>query len=138
MKPLDALTAIRGSIGLATLFAPRLVTWSIASPRAPREELRYVMRIWAARNLAFAVATRAAPSDAALGSWLRANVAIDVLDLASGVVYARRVRPGVRGAAFATLPPALAAGLGVAAAARGPDGGGSRTGEDDPTARSTP
>jgi hypothetical protein len=135
VKPLDALTAVRGSIGLAALFAPRVVTWSLGFARPPSGELRYVLRIWGARNLAFAVATRVAPR-----SWLPANVAIDAADLVSGVAYARRARPGVRGVAVATVPPLVAAGLGVVSASRGdgPAEGVARTDDDPPTVRSTP
>ncbi|HEX8646440.1 MAG TPA: hypothetical protein VF715_06035 [Thermoleophilaceae bacterium] len=127
MKPLDALTAIRGSIGVAALFAPRVVAWSLGVRGGPGEELRYVMRIWGARNVVFALATPRDP-----GSWLPGNVAIDLLDLASGVVYARRTRPGVRGVAVATVPPLVAAALGTAAA-RGPGAGASRIPGDEPT-----
>ena len=135
VKPLDALSAIRGLIGLGALFAPRLVTWSLGFRRPPGTELRYVMKIWGVRNVVFEVAARSAPPGPARASWLRASVAIDLLDLLVGLVFVRRARPGARTATAATLPPAVAAGLGVASyrAHVGPSAADARTSEDDPT-----
>ena len=113
-RTLDALTAIRASIGVANYLTPGLVSWTLGFGSRPPTELRYVCRIWAARNLAFAAATRVSEGEARRG-WLRANVAIDVLDALSGLGLVHRRGRLVPEAPVAVLLPAAAAGLGLSA-----------------------
>jgi len=117
MTHLAALTAIRASIGVTTWFTPEVVALLLGFRRPVRPELRYVARIWGARNMAFAAAT-ATVEDDARRSWLAANVAIDVIDLAAGALLLRAHRAGPVGAASALGLPAVAAGLGLAAITR--------------------
>jgi hypothetical protein len=114
MRPLDALTALRAAIGLATYLTPGAVTRLLDFRRPAGADVRYVCRIWGARNLTLAVATRTAPPSARRG-WLAANVAIDLVDLASGLRFVRHRRPGRLARLTATVPPAVAAGCGIAA-----------------------
>src|SRR4051794_91959 len=109
---LDVLTALRARIGAGAYPTPAIVWRLLGFRGGARDELRYVSRIWGARNLALAAATRAAPPGRR-GGWLAVNVAIDLADVASGCAYVRRRRPGALSGVTAIAPAAVAATLGV-------------------------
>ena len=127
--PLHFLLAIRGSIGLANLLAPQLVARMLGFRSPDARELHYVMRIWAARNLALTGGTWRAAGDARR-TWLAANVAVDLLDVASGARFHAGSQRGAFSRALSALPPVAAAALGAAAARRpgGPAGDRPRQG----------
>ncbi|HEX2232287.1 MAG TPA: hypothetical protein VHG69_02865 [Thermoleophilaceae bacterium] len=121
--PLRGLVAIRGAIGLSCWFAPEVVA-SMLQLRTPlNEEVRYVCRIWGARNITLAAGTAAAEGSSRR-ALLEINIAIDLVDLVAGALFVRARRPGMLGYATSTLPAAAAAALGIAArsASSGSDG----------------
>ena len=111
-----ALVAARTTLGLSTLFAPRLAGRVFLLDPDANPQLAYVGRMWGARNLALAAGLVGARGPSRR-RWWAINVAVDAIDAAASIVSWRRGELGTPAAVLVTGVALTAVALGAASVA---------------------
>lgn len=86
-----ASALVRGGLAAIGYLSPDYLSRHLGAPPEQNPQLGYVVRVWAARDIALAVATLAAPP-AHIVRLLQLLIAVDVADIASAQLAGRSGR----------------------------------------------
>lgn len=81
--------AVRGGLAAVGYASPDWLSENLGAPPEQNPKLGYVVRVWAARDIALAAITLAAPATHTV-RLLRLLIAVDVADIASAQISRRR------------------------------------------------